>query len=128
MVKGTAGATFTINVASASGTAISGNLLKGQTSTSSIAATNHYVFGYNKSDATEYGFYGLTAATEVAAGKAYLETTLTSSSLRIVFDSDPTAIQAVSNNSEAVTATPVKVIKDGKLYIGNYNVAGARVK
>ena len=78
MVKGIANETFTINVA-ASGTAIDGNLLKGQTTTGDVAAsagsTYHYVFGYSKTDASEYGFYNLAAATEVAAGKAYLETT-----------------------------------------------------
>jgi hypothetical protein len=73
MVKGTAGETFTIDVA-ASGTAIEGNLLKGQTTTGNVAAstsgTKHYVFGYKKPAevVTESGFYNLVRATEVAAG------------------------------------------------------------
>lgn len=103
MVKGTAGETFTIGVA-ASGTAISGNLLKGQTTTGDVAAstdgTYHYVFGFES--ASKYGFYNLTAATSVAAGKAYLETTsaLTSggSRLSIVFDDEVTGINDVKAN------------------------------
>ena len=103
MVKGTAGETFTIGVA-ASGTAISGNLLKGQTTTGDVAAstdgTYHYVFGFE--NASKYGFYNLTAATSVAAGKAYLETTsaLTSREARLssVFDDEVTGINDVKGN------------------------------
>ena len=93
MVKGTAGETFTINVA-ASGTEIDGNLLKGQTTTGNVAAstsgTYHYVFGYKTSDATEYGFYNLTADTSVPAGKAYLETKteLTGARIAMIFDDE----------------------------------------
>ena len=102
MVKGTAGETFTIGVA-ASGTAISGNLLKGQTTTSNVdastAGTYHYVFGYKTSDPTEFGFYNLAADTEVAAGKAYLETAteLTGARLAIVFADETTGIQSMDN-------------------------------
>ena len=93
MVKGTAGETFTINVA-ASGTEIDGNLLKGQTTTGNVAAstsgTYHYVFGYKTSDAKEYGFYNLTADTSVPAGKAYLETKteLTGARIAMIFDDE----------------------------------------
>ena len=93
MIKGTNGETFTIDVA-ASGTAISGNLLKGQTTTGNVAAstagTYHYVFGYESSSV--YGFYNLATATEVAAGKAYLETTSSvgARALSIVFDDEET--------------------------------------
>ncbi len=47
-------------------------------------------------------------------------------SLEIVFDGEATAINGVAEN--AADAAPVKVIKNGKLYIGNYNVAGQQVK
>lgn len=118
MVKGTAGETFTINVA-ASGTAITGNLLKGQTTTGNVDAstsgTYHYVFGYKSS--SEYGFYNLAADTEVAAGKAYLETTTAlspaASRLTIVFGDETTGITSV--NGEGYKAD------------GYYNLAGQRV-
>ena len=137
MVKGTAGETFTIGVA-ASGTAISGNLLKGQTTTSDVAAstdgTYHYVFGFATANpTTTYGFYNLASATEVAAGKAYLETTtqLTDGArLAIVFEDDATAIDAIAKSQEPNAnsyydlqgrrvAQPTKglYIKDGKKVI-----------
>ena len=78
MIKGTPNETFTIGVA-ASGTAISGNKLVGQTTTGEVAASTagayHYVFGYKTEDPSVFGFYNLTSATSVPAGKAYLETT-----------------------------------------------------
>lgn len=107
MIQGTQNATFTIGVA-ASGTAIDGNLLKGQTNTGNVAASTtgkyHYVFGYKTSDATEFGFYNLKDDTEVAAGKAYLETTTAlGRALRIVFGDEASGIndmkrEATSNN------------------------------
>ena len=119
MVKGTAGETFTIDVA-ASGTAISGNLLKGQTTTGNVAASTagayHYVFGFSKSDASVYGFYNLAADTEVTAGKAYLETTtaLTAGArVAIVFEDEATAIEAVKAQN----------IENGQFF----NLAGQRV-
>ena len=104
MIKGTAGETFTINVTGDAPTFSGTNLLKGQTTTGNVAAsdgtTQHYVFGYKNTDATEYGFYNLTSATEIPAGKAYLETTGGATKLRIVFD-EATAIETVEN-SQAV--------------------------
>lgn len=112
MVKGTAGETFTIDVA-ASGTAIEGNLLKGQTTTGNVAAstsgTNHYVFGYKKPAevVTEYGFYNLAGATEVAAGKAYLETeTSLGARVAIIFDDEETTgINAVNGEGLMVNGS-----------------------
>ena len=110
MLKGTAGATITIPV-TASGTAISGNKLKGQTTTGNVAASStdgkyHYVFGYKKPAevVTEYGFYNLASTTEVAAGKAYLETTtsLTAGArIAIVFEDETTGI--TSNKRETIS-------------------------
>ena len=48
-------------------------------------------------------------------------------SFDIVFDGE-TAINSIEANENANSAAPVKVIKNGKLYIGNYNVAGQQVK
>ncbi len=105
MIKGTAGETFTIGVA-ASGTSISGNLLKGQTTTGNVAASGtdgkyHYVFGFNTADPSIYGFYNLASTTSVPAGKAYLETTsaLSAARVAIVFeDEEATGIADVRDN------------------------------
>jgi hypothetical protein len=104
MLKGTAGATITIPVV-ASGSAIAGNLLKGQTTTGNVAAstagTYHYIFGYDTKVPSIYGFYNLIADTEVPAGKAYLETdtelsTAAAARLTIVFDEETTSISDAS--------------------------------
>jgi len=121
MVKGTAGETFTIGVA-ASGTAIDGNLLKGQTTTGKVTASTtgayHYVFGYQTNDASVYGFYNLTSDTNVEAGKAYLETgtelAAGARSLSIVFDDETTGIENL---------TPALSEGDGAVY----NLSGQRV-
>ena len=121
MVKGTAGATFTIPVTASDATFSATNYLKGQTETGEVAASTsgayHYVFGYSKTNSSEYGFYNLASATEVAAGKAYLETTtaLTTAGARlaIVFDDEATGIQTV--NSEGVKVK------------GYYDLSGRRV-
>ena len=135
MIKGTAGETFTINVA-ASGEAIDGNLLKGQTTTGNVAASTddvkHYVFGYVTETPTTFGFYNLASATSVEAGKAYLEITTGSTparALRIVFD-DITAVDNVEAASED-KAQDGKFIENGKLVIVKngvkYNAAGAKL-
>ena len=141
MIKGTAGETFTINVA-ASGTSISGNLLKGQTTTGNVAASGtdskyHYVFGYKTSDATEYGFYNLASTTSVPAGKAYLETTteltpdLSARAITIVLaDEILTGIDQI-DNVEVESSLPVKRIVNSKLVIEKkgmmFNANGVRI-
>lgn len=103
MLKGTAGATITIPVV-ASGSAIAGNLLKGQTTTGDVAAStegkNHYIFGYVTETPSIYGFYNLTSATSVPVGKAYLETatalTEAGARLTIIFDDETTGISDAS--------------------------------
>ena len=119
MVKGTADDVFTIKVA-ANGTAIDGNLLKGQTTTGSVAAstdaTKHYVFGYVTETPTTYGFYNLTSATPVDAGKAYLETTGNlARALRISLG----GITEVEN----VEAAPVATVKKNGAYLENGKIA-----
>lgn len=121
MVKGTPGATFTIPVTASDATFSATNYLKGQTTTGNVEAstpgTYHYVFGFSKTDASVYGFYNLTAATEVAAGKAYLETTEALSSgasrLNIVFDDEATGINTVQGEGNTVN--------------GYYNLSGQQV-
>jgi surface antigen len=39
-----------------------------------------------------------------------------------------TAIVNVNGNDNGNSAAPVKVMKNGKLYIGNYNIAGQQVR
>ena len=133
MVKGTADDVFTIKVA-ASGTAIDGNLLKGQTTTGTVTAsgagTYHYVFGYESSSV--YGFYNLASDTQVAAGKAYLETTGGNLARALRFSLG--GITEVEN----VEAAPVATVKNGT-YLENGKIAiykngmkfsatGARIK
>ncbi|MBR4650524.1 MAG: chitobiase/beta-hexosaminidase C-terminal domain-containing protein [Prevotella sp.] len=73
-------------------------------------------------------FHPATAGT-LAAGKAYLslEASAGQQGLVMDFDDAPTAVEAVAEAKVNVNV-PVKVIKNGQLFIGNYNVAGARVK
>ena len=123
MIKGTAGEEFTISVAE-SGTAISGNLLKGQTTTGNVAAstagTYHYIFGYQTSDPSVCGFYNLAADTEIAAGKAYLETTsaLTPTAgapaiIRILDEeNNATSIERLDGKTDAI-----KFMENGQIYI-----------
>ena len=59
-------------------------------------------------------------------GKAYLNAAANTDALDIDFDS-ATAVEAIAE-ANANSAAPIKVIKNGKLYIGNYNVAGQQVK
>ena len=137
MVKGEPNATFTIKVAD-TGTAIDGNLLKGQTTTGTVAASTggkyHYVFGYSKTDATDYGFYNLASDTEVAAGKAYLEVdgsiSTPARALRISFG-DITGVDNVEATSEA-KAQDGKFIENGKIVIikngKKFNANGQQVK
>ena len=72
-------------------------------------------------------FKKLTGA--LVANKAFFGTNEElSNSLDLVFDGDPTAVEAIAEANAANAEAPVKVIKNGQLYIGNYNVAGARIK
>ena len=142
MIKGTAGATVSIPVTSDAATFVETNLLVGQTTTSTVYASNkddngkyHYVFGYSKDDASEYGFYNLALDTEVPAGKAYLEIEDALSlarALSIVFaDEILTGIKKVENG-EVESSLPVKRIVNGKLVIEKkgmmFNANGQIVK
>ena len=48
--------------------------------------------------------------------------------LEIVFEGEATAITDVNANENADAVAPAKVIKNGQLFIGNFNVAGQRVQ
>ena len=62
----------------------------------------------------------------IPAGKAYLQIANAGQSLDIDFDGEATGVNGVAEAKAEVA--PVKVIKNGQLFIGNYNVAGAQVK
>ena len=82
------------------------------------------VFAYSKSQGK---FKKVASTVTIPAGKAYLQIANAGSSLDIDFDG-ATAVEAIAEANEAEVAAPVKVIKNGQLYIGNYNVAGQQVK
>ena len=140
MIKGTPNATFTVATTSEETTDLStSNLLKAGTGASVAASTTgtyHYVFGYKTSDASVYGFYNLSTATTVPAGKAYLETT---SALTDPIGGAPAIIRIVDEENtttsiEAIGATDeaVKFIENGQLYILRdgvvYDALGRKVR
>ena len=123
LLKGEAGATVTITGATWA-TALEGNSLKGTTTANGTKATKPD-YCYTLSGDTFKKFAGAA----FNDNKAYIEGTKELNSLQIVFEGEgeATAVEAVAEaNAEAVA--PIKVIKNGKLYIGNYNVAGQQVK
>ena len=104
-------------------TALDGNDLVGTTTASGTKAEKPSIC-YTLSGDTFKKFVG----TEFNDNKAYIEGTTELNSLDIVFeDEQATAVDAIAEADEAKTV-PVKVIKNGKLYIGNFNVAGQQVK
>jgi hypothetical protein len=91
------------------------------------AAGEFYYFAIINADKKKVGFKKCAANASLAANKAYLPGAgLSANSLSLSFDGE-TAINGIAE-SEANAEAPVKVIKNGKLFIGNYNVAGARIK
>ena len=122
LFKGEAGAT--VSIAETTGAAaLANNSLIGTTDINNDIVPSTYTYKYALSGDT---FKKLTGA--LVANKAFFGTNeeLSSNSLNLVFDG-ATAVEAIAEANEAAEA-PVKVIKNGKLYIGNYNVAGQQVK
>ena len=122
LFKGTPNATVSIiNTTGAS--AITGNDLKGTTDADGNLVdkgSNHY---YALKGDTFKPYTGAA----FAPNKAYFETSAQLNSIDMQFDDAPTAVEAVAEAKVNVNV-PVKVIKNGQLFIGNYNVAGQRVK
>ena len=122
LIKGTSEDIAIISEASA----ITNQLVAATTSTTQNADGTIYV--YSKSAGQ---FKKLGTAT-IPAGKCYLVIEGVSfddpDGFSIDFEGEATAITNVNGNDNANSAAPVKVIKGGKLYIGNYNVAGQQVK
>ncbi len=129
----TAEAGASVSVPYATGaTAISNNKLKYSSSEMNITdaqATAKQYYGFFKVGG-KYGFAPMSAGT-LAAKKAYLDYGEEGNTLQFIaldFESEATAVEAIAEANEADAAAPVKVIKNGKFYIGNYNVAGQQVK
>ena len=125
VIAGTKGATATITYTTEEATAdVYGNALLGTTErtlTSELKDSAAKFLTLQKSSSKFIQYTG----TYFPAYKAYLLLDSNTHSLDLVFD-NPTAINGVTETE--AKAAPVKVIKNGKLYIGNYNVAGARIK
>jgi len=84
------------------------------------------IFAYSKS---ALKFKKVASTVTIPAGKCYLQIDgVSGDALDLNFDGEATAVEAIAEANEADAAAPVKVIKNGKLYIGNYNVAGQQVK
>lgn len=123
LFKGEAGATVSITETTGA-EALTGNNLKGTTTASGKATVPTYC--YTLSGDTFKKFKGAA----FNDNKAYLESTqdLSGQSFEMIFDDQPTAISFVVEDDANVAVAPVKTIKNGQLFIGNYNVAGARIK
>lgn len=99
----------------------------GASSKVAAAAGEFYYFAIIDSTHKKVGFKKCAANATLAANKAYLPGAgLNTNSLSLSFDGE-TAINGIAE-SEANAEAPVKVVKNGQLFIGNYNVAGARIK
>ena len=83
------------------------------------------IFAYSKS---ALKFKKVASTVTIPAGKCYLVIDgVSGDALDLDFEGEATAVEAIAE-ANANAAAPVKVIKNGKLYIGNYNVAGQQVK
>ena len=83
------------------------------------------IFAYSKS---ALKFKKVASTVTIPAGKCYLQIDgVSGDALDLDFEGEATAVEAIAE-ANANAAAPVKVIKNGKLYIGNYNVAGQQVK
>ena len=81
------------------------------------------IYAYHK---TMKKFCKVASTVTIPVGKAYLNIEANTDALDIDFDGEATGVNGVAEAKAEVA--PVKVIKNGKLYIGNYNVAGQLVK
>ncbi len=125
LFKGEAGATVAITETTGAEAIGENNNLIGTTDADNEIISSSYTYKYALSGDTFKTFTG-----SLAANKAFFgSNTAISNSLELVFNEagEATAVDAIAEADEAKTA-PVKVIKNGKLYIGNYNVAGQQVK
>jgi hypothetical protein len=129
VIAGSKNTNATIATTTAAATAdVTGNDLKGTTAealTADLKDTAAKFLAFKKSTSTFTPYGG----TNFPANKAYLllDSNNDSYSLEMVFE-EATGINNVNAAETEAQAAPVKVIKNGKLFIGNYNVAGQQVK
>ena len=127
ILTGEEGAMVTIKPTRNAAASISSNALVGVNAETTSIEANAYVLSSNgtKTSFVKAGGYG--NVTDLM-NKAYVVYDGSLNSLDIQLDGEATAINNVNANDNADSAAPVKVIKNGKLFIGNYNVAGQLVK
>jgi hypothetical protein len=124
LFKGEAGATVTITgTTGAEAIDEAKNNLIGTTNASEEIISSSYNYMYSLSGDTFLPYNGTLQPNKAFFGSD----TVIANSLDMVFEDEATAINNVSAN-EVNAVAPVKIIKNGKLYIGNYNVAGQQVK
>lgn len=133
-IKGEASTEYTATYTTEAADATDGNMLVGCAKNAALAANDgsnpyQYFLGTDQSTSKAGLFYVGATAITIPAGKCYLQTNSnTPQSLTLPFEDEETAINFVEANENVNSAAPTKVIKDGKLYIGNFNVAGQLVK
>ena len=128
VLVGTEGETAVLTTSATAASSMElGNNLKGVNAETTSIEANAYVLASNdtKTSFVKAGDYGNVTA---LMNKAYIVYSGSLNSLDIQFEGEATAINNVNANDNADSAAPVKVIKNGKLFIGNYNVAGQLVK
>ena len=124
VLQGNEGDEVTITYTDDNAGSIGNNDMVGVTANNPFSASDNVYVIATKTAGTK--FYKYTGST-FPEGKAYLNATVNApGSLDIDFGG-ATAVEAITEVGAKAT-TPIKVIKDGKLYIGNYNIAGARIK
>ena len=105
--------------------AVTGNVLEGTLEDTAVEANTVYTLGLGSNNTVGMRNY---TGTSLRAYSAFItKNTNGLESLSMEFE-DATAINNVNANDNANSIAPVKVIKNGKLFIGNYNVAGQQVK
>jgi hypothetical protein len=125
ILKGTEGETAVFTVVEDEATELDNDLIGANALTDFDDYTYPYVLASN---GTKTSFVKLTADYyDDMFGKAFIVYSGSQQSLEVKFDG-ATAVEAIAEANENASEAPVKVIKDGKLFIGNYNVAGQLVK
>ncbi len=127
ILKGTEGETAVFTVVEDEATELDNDLIGANALTNFDDYTYPYVLASN---GTKTSFVKLTSDYyDEMFGKAFIVYAgMQEGSLDIQFEGEATAINNVNANDNANSDAPVKVIKNGKLFIGNYNVAGQLVK
>ncbi len=133
-IKGEASTEYTATYTTEAADATDGNMLVGCAKDAALAVNSganpyQYFLGTDQDTQKAGLFYVGANAVTIPAGKCYLlSNSNTPLSLSLPFEGDPTAIINVNANDNADTVAPIKIIKGGQLFIGNYNVAGQQVK